>query len=198
MTKHKVTLKDRFTQHDGRIHLRGSQAMVRLYMVQRLRDQAAGLNTAGFVSGYRGSPMTAIDEELWRVEDMLKEHHIHFWPGTNENLAMTAVWGSQQTNYYNDSKYDGVFSMWYGKGPGLDQAMDALRQGNWHGASKLGVVLVSVVDDPNMTSTINNYASDLLFEDLLMPVLYPADIQDVLDMGLYGIELSRFCGAWVG
>ena len=198
MAKHKVTLKDRFTQHEGRIHLRGSQAMVRLYMVQRLRDQAAGLNTAGFVSGYRGSPMTAIDEELWRVEDMLKEHHIHFWPGTNENLAMTSVWGSQQTNYYNDSKYDGVYSMWYGKGPGMDQAMDALRQGTWHGASKHGGVLVCVGDDPNMTSTINNYASELLFEDLLMPVLYPADIQEVLDMGLYGIALSRFCGAWVG
>jgi len=198
MAKHKVTLTDRFTQHEGRIHLRGSQAMVRLYMVQRLRDQAAGLNTAGFVSGYRGSPMTAIDEELWRVEDMLKEHHIHFWPGTNENLAMTSVWGSQQTNYYNDSKYDGVYSMWYGKGPGLDQAMDALRQGTWHGASRHGGVLVCVGDDPNMTSTINNYASELLFEDLLMPVLYPADIQEVLDMGLYGIALSRFCGAWVG
>ena len=198
MAKHKVTLKDRFTQHEGRIHLRGSQAMVRLYMVQRLRDQAVGLNTAGFVSGYRGSPMTAIDEELWRVEDMLKEHHIHFWPGTNENLAMTSVWGSQQTNYYNDSKYDGVFSMWYGKGPGLDQAMDALRQGNWHGASRHGGVLIGVGDDPNMTSTINNYASELLFEDLLMPVLYPADIQEVLDMGLYGIALSRFSGAWVG
>jgi indolepyruvate ferredoxin oxidoreductase len=198
MAKHKVTLKDRFTQHEGRIHLRGSQAMVRLYMVQRLRDQAAGLNTAGFVSGYRGSPMTAIDEELWRVEGMLKEHHVHFWPGTNENLAMTAVWGSQQTNYYNDSKYDGVYSMWYGKGPGMDQAMDALRQGTWHGASKHGGVLVCVGDDPNMTSTINNYASELLFEDLLMPVLYPADIQEVLDMGLYGIALSRFSGAWVG
>ncbi|MEP0200852.1 MAG: indolepyruvate ferredoxin oxidoreductase family protein [Halioglobus sp.] len=198
MAKHKVTLKDRFTQHEGRIHLRGSQALVRLYMVQRLRDQAAGLDTAGFVSGYRGSPMTAIDEELWRVEDMLTEHHVHFWPGTNENLAMTAVWGSQQTNYYNDSKYDGVFSMWYGKGPGLDQAMDAARQGNWHGASQHGGVLVCVGDDPNMTSTINNYASELLFEDLLMPVLYPADIQEVLDMGLQGIALSRFCGAWVG
>ncbi|MEH6592311.1 MAG: indolepyruvate ferredoxin oxidoreductase family protein, partial [Halioglobus sp.] len=198
MAKHKVTLKDRFTQHEGRIHLRGSQAMVRLYMVQRLRDLAAGLNTAGFISGYRGSPMTAIDEELWRVEDMLKEHHIHFWPGTNENLAMTSVWGSQQTNYYNDSKYDGVFSMWYGKGPGLDQAMDAVRQGNWHGSSKHGGVLIGVGDDPNMTSTINNYASELLFEDLLMPVLYPADIQEVLDMGLYGIALSRFSGAWVG
>ena len=172
--------------------------MVRLYMVQRLRDQAAGLNTAGFISGYRGSPMTAIDEELWRVEDLLEKHHVHFWPGTNENLAMTSVWGSQQTNYYNDSKYDGVYSMWYGKGPGLDQAMDALRQGNWHGSSSHGGVLVCAGDDPNMTSTINNYACELLFEDLLMPVLYPADIQEVLDMGLYGIALSRFCGAWVG
>ncbi len=198
MTKHKVTLKDRFTQHEGRIHLRGSQAMIRLYMVQRLRDESAGLNTAGFVSGYRGSPMTAIDQELWRVQDLLKAHHIHFWPGTNESLAMTAVWGSQQTNYYNDSKYDGVFSMWYGKGPGLDQSMDTVRQGNWHGASQHGGVLVCVGDDPNMTSTINNYSSELLFQDLLMPILYPADIQEVLDMGLQGIALSRFCGAWVG
>ncbi len=198
MAKHKVTLKDRFTQHEGRIHLRGSQAMVRLMMVQRLRDEAAGLNTAGFVSGYRGSPMTAIDEELWRVEDLLKEHHTHFWPGTNEHLAMTSIWGTQQTNYYNDSNYDGVYSFWYGKGPGLDQAMDALRQGNWHGSSKHGGVLIAVGDDHNMTSTINGYSSELLFEDLFMPVLYPADIQEVLDMGLYGIALSRFCGAWVG
>ena len=198
MAKHKVTLRDRFTQYEGRVHLRGSQAMVRLMMVQRLRDEAAGLNTAGFVSGYRGSPMTAIDEELWRVEDLLKEHHTHFWPGTNEHLAMTSIWGTQQTNYYNDSNYDGVYSFWYGKGPGLDQAMDALRQGNWHGSSKHGGVLIAVGDDHNMTSTINGYSSELLFEDLFMPVLYPADIQEVLDMGLYGIALSRFCGAWVG
>ncbi|MEP4149212.1 MAG: indolepyruvate ferredoxin oxidoreductase family protein [Halioglobus sp.] len=198
MAKHKVTLKDRFTQHEGRIHLRGSQAMVRLMMVQRLRDEAAGLNTAGFVSGYRGSPMTAIDEELWRVEDLLEEHHTKFWPGTNEHLAMTAVWGTQQAHYYNDSNYDGVYSFWYGKGPGLDQAMDALRQGNWHGSAKHGGVLIAAGDDHNMTSTINGYSSELLFEDLFMPVLYPADIQEVLDMGLYGIALSRFCGAWVG
>ena len=198
MPKHKVTLKDRFTQHEGRIHLRGSQAMVRLLMVQRLRDQAAGLNTAGFVSGYRGSPMTAIDEELWRAGDLLGDHHVTFWPGTNEHLAMTSVWGTQQTNYYNDSNYDGVFSMWYGKGPGLDQSLDALRQGNWHGADRNGGVLICAGDDPNMTSTINNYSSELLFEDLYMPVLYPADIQEVLDMGLYGWALSRFCGAWVG
>ena len=198
MPKHKVTLKDRYTQHEGRIHLRGSQAMVRLLLTQRLRDQAAGLNTAGFVSGYRGSPMTAIDEELWRAGNLLDEHHVKFWPGTNEHLAMTSVWGTQQTNYYNDSNYDGVYGMWYGKGPGLDQSLDALRQGNWHGADRNGGVLVCAGDDPNMTSTINNYASELLFEDLYMPVLYPADIQEVLDMGLYGWALSRFCGAWVG
>ncbi|MFK7733274.1 MAG: indolepyruvate ferredoxin oxidoreductase family protein [Pseudomonadales bacterium] len=198
MPKHKVSLRDRYTQQEGRIHLRGSQAMVRLFMVQHMRDQAAGLNTAGFISGYRGSPMTAIDEEIWRVEDLLTEHHTHFWPGTNEHLAATAVWGTQQSNYYNDCKYDGVFSMWYGKGPGLDQCIDAARQGNWHGASKHGGVLMAVGDDPNMTSTINAYASELLLQDLFMPVLYPADIQEVLDMGLYGIALSRFCGAWTG
>ena len=198
MTKNKVTLQDRFTKKEGRIHLRGSQAMVRLMMVQRLRDKAAGLNTAGFVSGYRGSPMTAIDEELWRVEELLEEHHTKFWPGTNEHLAMTAIWGTQQAHYYNDSNYDGVYSFWYGKGPGLDQAIDALRQGNWHGAGKHGGVLVCVGDDHNMTSTINAYSSELLFSDLFMPVLYPADIQEVLDMGIYGIALSRFSGAWIG
>lgn len=198
MPKHKVTLRDRYTQHEGRIHLRGSQAMVRILMIQRLRDHAAGLNTAGFVTGYRGSPMTAIDEELWRVEGLLKEHHTKFWPGTNEHLAMTAIWGSQQTNYFNDSLYDGVYGMWYGKGPGLDQCMDALRQGNWHGAGKNGGVLVCAGDDHNMTSTINNYSSELLFQDLFMPVLYPADIQEVLDYGLLGIELSRFSGCWTG
>ena len=198
MAKYKVSLKDRFTKHEGSIHLRGSQAMVRLMLVQRLRDLAAGLNTAGFVSGYRGSPMTAIDQELWRVEDLLKEHHTRFWPGINENLAMTSVWGTQQANYYNDSNYDGVYAFWYGKGPGLDQSMDALRQGNWHGSSKHGGVLIAVGDDHNMTSTINGYSSELLFEDLFMPILYPADIQEVLDMGVYGIALSRFCGAWVG
>ena len=118
MPKHKVSLTDRYTQLEGRIHLRGSQAMVRLLLMQRARDAAQGLNTAGFVSGYRGSPMTAIDEELWRAGKLLPDNHITFWPGINENLAMTSVWGTQQTNYYNDSTFDGVFGMWYGKGPG--------------------------------------------------------------------------------
>ena len=198
MTKQKVSLSDRYTQHAGPIHLRGSQAMVRLLLLQRQRDVAAGLNTGGFVSGYRGSPMTAIDEELWRAGQLLPDHHVTFWPGTNEHLAMTSIWGTQQTNYHNDSLYDGVFGMWYGKGPGLDQSIDALRQGNWHGADKHGGVLVCVGDDHNMTSTINNYSSELLFQDQFMPVLYPADIQEVIDLGLMGYALSRFCGAWIG
>jgi len=198
MSKHKVALSDRYTQNEGLIHLRGSQAMVRLLLLQRQRDLAAGRNTGGFVSGYRGSPMTAIDEELWRAGELLPEHHITFWPGTNEHLAMTSIWGTQQTNYHNDSLYDGVFGMWYGKGPGLDQSIDALRQGNWHGADKHGGVLVCVGDDHNMTSTINNYSSELLFQDQFMPVLYPADIQEVIDLGLMGYALSRFCGAWIG
>ena len=142
--------------------------------------------------------MTAIDQELWRAGQLLPHHHIKFWPGTNEHLAMTSVWGTQQTNYYNDSTYDGVFGMWYGKGPGLDQSIDALRQGNWHGSDKYGGVLICVGDDHDMTSTINNYSSELLFQDQFMPVLYPADIQEVLDLGILGYALSRFCGAWVG
>lgn len=193
-----VTLKDKYERQDGRIYLTGTQALVRLLLIQRQRDQQAGLNTAGFVSGYRGSPMTAVDNELWRAKDLLEEGHVTFWPGLNENLAMTSVWGTQQVGYFGDAKYDGVYGLWYGKGPGLDQTIDGLRQANEHGTQKHGGVLVCVGDDPYQRSTIDAYYSELLFEDLWMPVLYPADIQEVLDLGLYGIALSRFCGSYVG
>jgi indolepyruvate ferredoxin oxidoreductase len=193
-----VSLNDKYELDKGRIYLTGTQAILRLLMIQRRRDLRAGLNTAGFISGYRGSPMTAIDVELWRAEEQIKKDHIHFWPATNEHMAATAVWGTQQATYYNDANYDGVFSMWYGKGPGLDQSMDAMRQGNFHGSSKHGGVLILAGDDPAMRSTVDPYHSELLFEDLLMPILYPADIQEVFDLGLFGIALSRFCGAWVG
>ena len=193
-----VTLNDKYAFDDGQIYLTGTQALVRLALVQRRRDIEAGLNTAGFISGYRGSPMTVVDNELWRAKDALKEHHIHFNPGMNENLAMTSVWGTQQVGFFGDAKYDGVFGLWYGKGPGLDQSIDGLRQANFHGTTKNGGVLAMVGDDPYQRSTIDSYSSDLLFEDLYMPVLYPADIQEVLDFGLYGIALSRFCGAYVG
>ena len=193
-----VTLDDRYIFDDGRVYLTGTQALVRLLLIQRRRDQQAGLNTAGFVSGYRGSPMTVMDQELWRAKDHLKSHHVHFWPAVNEHMAATALWGTQQVHYNNDANYDGVYGFWYGKGPGLDQSLDAVRQANYHGTSKNGGVLVLAGDDPSMRSTVDAYHSELLFEDLLMPVLYPADIQEVFDLGLYGIAMSRFSGAWVG
>ena len=193
-----VSLDDKYTEDGGRIYLTGSQALVRLLLVQRRRDDTAGLNTAGFIAGYRGSPMTAIDVELWRAEQHTAKHQVRFWPATNEHMAATAVWGTQQTHYFGDANYDGVYAMWYGKGPGLDQSLDAIRQGNYHGSAKHGGVLILAGDDPAMRSTVDAYHSELLFEDLLMPVLYPADIQEVFTLGLYGIELSRFSGAWVG
>ena len=193
-----VKLDDKYTLDEGRVYLTGTQAIVRLLLVQRRRDYAAGLNTAGFISGYRGSPMTAIDQQLWRAEKHLRDHHVKFWPGLNEDLAATALWGSQQVHYFNDANYDGVFGMWYGKGPGVDRSLDAIRQGHWHGSAKHGGVLILSGDDPNMTSTISAWHSELLFEDLLMPILYPADIQEVFDMGLLGIALSRFSGNWIG
>ena len=198
MSQPAVSLDDKYTQDGGRVYLTGTQALVRLLLVQRRRDVAAGLNTAGFIAGYRGSPMTAMDMELWRAEEHTAHHHVRFWPATNEHMAATAVWGTQQVHYFGDADYDGVYAMWYGKGPGLDQSLDAIRQGNYHGAAKHGGVLVLAGDDPAMRSTVDAYHSELLFEDLLMPVLYPADIQEVFTLGLYGIELSRFSGAWVG
>ena len=133
-----VSLDDKYTQDGGRVYLTGTQALVRLLLVQRRRDVAAGLNTAGFIAGYRGSPMTAMDMELWRAEEHTARHHVRFWPATNEHMAATAVWGTQQVHYFGDADYDGVYAMWYGKGPGLDQSLDAIRQGNYHGAAKHG------------------------------------------------------------
>ena len=193
-----ATLDDRYLFDQGQVYLTGTQALVRLLLIQRRRDVEAGLNTAGFISGYRGSPMTAMDQELWQAKAHLDPHQVRFWPAVNEHMAATALWGTQQVHYRGDARYDGVFGAWYGKGPGLDQSLDAIRQANYHGTSKHGGVLVLAGDDPAMRSTVDAYHSELLFEDLLMPVLYPADIQEVFDLGLYGFALSRFCGAWVG
>ena len=193
-----VAINDKYELDSGRIYVTGTQALVRLLLIQRRRDLAAGLNTAGFISGYRGSPMTVVDQQLWRAQKELDEHHVRFWPGLNEDLAATAVWGTQMVEYYNDSNYDGVFGMWYGKGPGVDRSIDAIRQAHCTGTSRHGGVLLLAGDDPNMTSTVSAWHSELLFEDLLMPVLYPADIQEVLDMGLAGIAMSRFSGNWIG
>ncbi|MCX7356251.1 MAG: indolepyruvate ferredoxin oxidoreductase family protein, partial [Alphaproteobacteria bacterium] len=193
-----VTLDDKYELESGRIYLTGAQALVRLPMLQRLRDQAAGLNTACFVSGYRGSPVHNVDRELWRARKFLSKHHIQFQPAVNEDLAVSSIWGSQQAGVQPDAKFDGVYGMWYGKGPGLDRSIDAMRHANLIGTSKHGGVLAVVGDDHGMKSSDVPATCEPTFIDLQMPILYPANVQEVLDLGLYGWAMSRFCGAWVG
>ena len=142
-----VSLDDKYALESGRVYLSGVQALVRLPMMQRQRDVAAGLNTAGFISGYRGSPLGGLDQELWRAKRFLKQSHIEFQPGVNEDLAATMVWGSQQVNLFPGARYDGVFSMWYGKGPGVDRCGDVFKHGNMHGTSRHGGVLLLAGDD---------------------------------------------------
>jgi indolepyruvate ferredoxin oxidoreductase len=193
-----VSLDDRYQLTSGTAHVTGSQALVRLAMAQHLRDKAAGLDTACFISGYRGSPMHNIDKELWRAGKLLPEFQIHFQPGVNEDLAATAIWGSQQAQAFGDGRHDGVFAMWYGKGPGLDRAMDAIRHAHIDGTSRYGGVLAVVGDDHALTSTDAPAAHETAFAELMMPVLYPANVQEIIDYGLYGWALSRFAGCWVG
>ncbi|MDP6707761.1 MAG: indolepyruvate ferredoxin oxidoreductase family protein [Alphaproteobacteria bacterium] len=193
-----VTLDDKYTQEAGPIYLTGSQALVRLALNQLRRDEVAGLETACFISGYRGSPMHNVDKELWRAGRLVAGQRIHFQPGVNEDLAATSCWGSQQANMYPGARHDGVFAIWYGKGPGLDRSIDAIRHANLGGTSAHGGVLAVVGDDPAMKSTDVPAASETMFADLLMPMLYPATVQEILDYGHLGWEMSRFSGAWTG
>lgn len=193
-----VSLDDKYLSDQGRIYLNGVQALVRLALVQRRRDVAAGLNTAGFISGYRGSPLGTFDQQLWKAQRHLQEHHVHFEPGLNEELAATAVWGSQQTNLFTGARYDGVFAMWYGKAPGVDRAGDGLRHANAAGTAPHGGVLALLGDDHNCKSASLPAQSEYACVHAMMPVLNPAGLQDLLDYGLLGWGLSRFSGAWVG
>ena len=193
-----VSLSDKYELKDGLIYLTGSQALLRLAMNQIWRDEAAGLNTASYITGYRGSPMHNIDKESWRSMPLLKQHRVFFHPAINEDLAATACWGTQQANTYAGAKYDGVCAIWYGKGPGLDRSIDAIRHANLAGSSRHGGVLAAVGDDPAMKSTDVPAASETMFTDLCMPVLYPATVQEVLDYGIFGWAMSRFSGAWIG
>ena len=197
MTLAAVTLDDKYTLDKGRIYLTGIQALVRLPMMQRQRDAAAGLNTAGFISGYRGSPLSGLDQNLWQAERFLEQHHIRFLPGINEDLAATAVWGSQQTNLFPDAKYDGVFALWYGKGPGVDRTGDVFKHANATGTARHGGVLVLAGDDHAAKSSTLPHQSEYGFIDASIPVLNPAGVQDILDLGLYGWAMSRFSGCWV-
>ncbi|MCP5479548.1 MAG: indolepyruvate ferredoxin oxidoreductase family protein [Rhodanobacteraceae bacterium] len=192
------TLDHKYTRESGRIYLSGVQALVRLPLMQQMRDRAAGLDTAGFISGYRGSPLGGFDLELWRAKKHLKSSAIEFTPGLNEDLGATMVWGSQQTNLFPGAKHDGVFAMWYGKGPGVDRCGDVFKHGNAAGTSKNGGVLVLAADDHACRSSTLPHGSEQEFVSAMMPVLNPAGVQDILDMGLLGWAMSRFTGRWVG
>ena len=193
-----ISLDDKYELQSGRVYLTGTQALVRLPMMQRIRDQKAGLNTACFVSGYRGSPLGAIDQQMQRAQEFLKKHHIVFQPGVNEDLAATAIWGSQQTNLFPNAKYDGTFGMWYGKGPGVDRSGAVFKHGNLAGSSPNGGVLLLAGDDHTCKSSTTAHQSEYAFADAMIPVLNPAGVQDILDYGLYGWSLSRYSGCWVG
>jgi indolepyruvate ferredoxin oxidoreductase len=192
------TLEHKFTRTEGRIYLSGVQALVRLPLMQRLRDAAAGRNTAGFISGYRGSPLGGFDLELWKAKKHLAEAGVKFSPGLNEDLGATMVWGTQQTNLFPGAKVEGVFGMWYGKGPGVDRCGDVFKHANAAGTSKFGGVLALAADDHACRSSTLPHGSEGEFQSALMPVLNPAGVQDILDMGLIGWAMSRYTGRWVG
>ncbi len=192
-----VNLEDKYTKSEGQVFLTGSQALARLPMLQRDRDLAAGLNTAGFISGYRGSPLGGLDKTLWQAQAFLKSHKIHFQPGVNEDLAATAVWGSQQVNLFEGAVYDGVFAMWYGKGPGVDRSGDVFKHANHAGTSRHGGVLVIAGDDHGCKSSTLPHQTEYAFIDAMIPVLYPSGVQEIIDLGLFGWALSRYSGCWV-
>jgi indolepyruvate ferredoxin oxidoreductase len=193
-----VSLVDKYILRDGRVFLSGTQALVRLPLIQIARDRAAGLNTGGFISGYRGSPLGTYDQELWRAKKQLAEAGVVFQPGVNEDLAMTAVWGSQQVGLRPGATKDGVFGIWYGKGPGLDRSMDVLKHANAAGSSKFGGVLAIVGDDHGAKSSTLPHQSDHNFMSAFVPFLYPSSVHEYVEYGLLGIAMSRYCGTWVG
>ncbi len=192
-----VTLDDKYVLDKGRVYLTGTQALVRLPMMQRQRDVAAGLNTGCFISGYRGSPLGGLDQALWGARRFLENNHIRFQPAINEELGATAVWGSQQLGLFPGAKYDGVFAMWYAKGPGVDRSGDALKHGNAAGSAPHGGVLLLAGDDHTCKSSTLAHQSEYAFMDACIPVLNPSGVQEILDLGLYGWAMSRYSGCWI-
>lgn len=191
-------LDDRYRREEGRVFLTGTQALVSILLMQRRSDRKKGLNTAGFISGYRGSPLGGVDQALWRADKFLKENDIKFLPAINEDLAATAVLGTQQVETEKDPLVDGVFAMWYGKGPGVDRAGDALKHGNGYGSSPNGGVLVIAGDDHGCVSSSMSHQSDVAMMSWYMPTLNPASLSEYIEFGLYGYAMSRYSGMWVG
>ncbi|RFU14358.1 indolepyruvate ferredoxin oxidoreductase family protein [Rhodobacteraceae bacterium W635] len=193
-----ITLDDKYTAEDGHVFLTGTQALVRLPMTQMRRDRAAGLNTGGFISGYRGSPLGGYDQQLSSAGKHLARHDVVFQPGVNEDLAATAVWGSQQLHLSDGATKDGLMGIWYGKGPGVDRSGDVLKHANAAGSARHGGVLAIAGDDHTCKSSSIAHQSDHAFMSALMPMLYPSSVHEFLEMGLLGIAMSRFSGCWVG
>ena len=194
-----VSLDDKYSLENGRALMSGVQALVRLPMLQKKRDAFAGLNTGGFISGYRGSPLGGYDQALWQAKKHLAAQNIVFTPGVNEELAATAVWGSQQLDLYPQSnKFDGVFGIWYGKGPGVDRCSDVFKHANMAGTSKNGGVIALAGDDHIAKSSTAAHQSDHIFKACGLPVFFPSSVQDILDMGLHAFAMSRFAGVWSG
>ncbi len=193
-----VQLDDKYVATSGRIFLSGVQALIRLPILQHLRDTAAGLNTAGFISGYRGSPLGGLDKAAWKAAPHLNRHNIKFWPAVNEELAATAVWGTQQVDLLGPARYDGVFALWYGKGPGVDRCGDVFKHMNHAGTSRHGGVLLVAGDDHGAYSSTLPHQSDHQFAAAMIPLLYPCDLHEYLTLGLHGWAMSRFSGCAVG
>ncbi|MGB1212733.1 MAG: indolepyruvate ferredoxin oxidoreductase family protein [Pikeienuella sp.] len=193
-----VSLGDRYDLSKKDVLLNGTQALVRLMLTQRWRDQQAGYNTAGYVTGYRGSPLGGVDGTFLQAGKPLMENHITFEPALNEDLGVTALWGAQQAGLRGDGKYDGVFGLWYGKGPGVDRSGDAFRHANLAGTQPLGGVLAAMGDDHTGESSTTVHQSDFAFVDAQMPILAPAGVQEIIDLGVHGIAMSRFASLWVG
>ena len=196
--RHDVSLSDRYDLDKGQVLLNGTQALVRLMLMQKHRDAAAGLDTAGLVAGYRGSPLGNVDLEMARRRKQLEANQIKFREALNEDLAATMHWGAQQAELRGEGLYDGVFGLWYGKGPGVDRSGDVMRHVNMAGTSRHGGVLMAMGDDHTGESSTTCHQSDWALIDVHMPVLSPAGVQEIMDFGLYGWALSRYSGLWVG
>ena len=192
-----VTLESRFADRDQPVLLTGIQALLRLLLEQQRLDKDAGLRTAGFVSGYRGSPLGGLDRELWARKKLMATHDIRFEPGVNEDLAATMILGTQELDAFPGKKFDGVFGLWYGKGPGVDRSGDAFHCANMAGTHPHGGVLAVSGDDHGAHSSTYPHQTEYVFQNVFMPVLNPASVQDVLDLGLAGWALSRYSGLWV-
>ncbi|MGD9769478.1 MAG: indolepyruvate ferredoxin oxidoreductase family protein, partial [Pseudolabrys sp.] len=191
-----VSLDDKYDLSRERIFVTGYQAIIRLCLMQHERDRRAGLHTGGFVTGYRGSPLGGLDQQFMRAAKQLAAADITFKPGLNEELAATALWGSQQAELRGEGKFDGVFGIWYGKGPGVDRSGDVFRHANFAGSSKHGGVIALMGDDHTAESSTTAHQSEFHFVDVMMPILNPAGVQEIIDYGLYGFAMSRFTGAW--